>query len=378
MNAFRDDRASDLTPIQPPHNAYRCPAHLPLVSIVVTNFNYGRYIRFAIESARHQTYPRVEIVVIDDASTDGSGRATADWANELGDNRVRVLIIAQNVGQMGAIRAGLENSSGQFVVLLDADDALMPEFVERHVMAHLNGTFSAGLSASDTVQIDQDGALLEGTYCSHKKYRGDVDGPVRPILSSAVATLRGDRVEFGGPADRSIYFVDRTLAGWHGVAMSAFMWRRNLLDLIMPQVTEPFRICADYYLALYGHALTGTLTLWDRLSYFRFHQQNGFSKNAVLGGAWITGTFDPALKEAIEHQIAVHIAENYDRLDKAMGGQAFATFHRYCRATERAALLQMCPALTPPPAPPLSLKRRKKWYKLLPNKKWVPGGLRNR
>ncbi len=95
---------------------------LPLVTIVITNFNYRDYVGEAIRSALAQTYPNLEIVVVDDVSTDDSAEVIAKC---LGGRRNTTLFRrVYNGGQGAAMLDGLRNSEGEFICFLDADDGL--------------------------------------------------------------------------------------------------------------------------------------------------------------------------------------------------------------------------------------------------------------
>src|ERR1700691_1036540 len=99
----------------------------PLVSILINNYNYGRYIREAIESALTQTYTHTEIVVVDDGSTDNSFEVAASFGN-----RVR-LVRKENGGQASAFNAGFAASRGEIICFLDSDDLFIPTKVGRVV-----------------------------------------------------------------------------------------------------------------------------------------------------------------------------------------------------------------------------------------------------
>lgn len=101
-------------------------AQVPLASVIVTNHNYGRYVAEAIRSALAQTWPRVEVIVVDDGSTDNS-RAVIESFGE----RV-VAIFKTQGGQGSATNAGFAHSRGEIVVFLDADDVLLPGAVALH------------------------------------------------------------------------------------------------------------------------------------------------------------------------------------------------------------------------------------------------------
>jgi hypothetical protein len=102
---------------------------LPLVSIVIDSYNYARFLREAIDSALGQTYSRVEVVVVDDGSTDDSPEIILSY-----EDRV-VPVLKQNGGQGSAFNAGVAASQGDIVTFLDSDDYLLPQAVEQVVAA---------------------------------------------------------------------------------------------------------------------------------------------------------------------------------------------------------------------------------------------------
>jgi glycosyltransferase involved in cell wall biosynthesis len=102
---------------------------LPLVSVLVTCFNRRDRIARAISSAQRQTYPRVEVVVADDASTDGS----ADLARSLLRPEDQLVVREVNGGQNAALNSALALATGDIIAFCDSDDELLPAFVERTV-----------------------------------------------------------------------------------------------------------------------------------------------------------------------------------------------------------------------------------------------------
>lgn len=100
----------------------------PTVSVIIPNYNYGRFLGEAIESVWAQTYPCAEIIVVDDDSTDESLEILARY-EERG-----VKIIKQKNGGVGAARnAGARASSGDLLAFLDADDRWLPEKIAKQV-----------------------------------------------------------------------------------------------------------------------------------------------------------------------------------------------------------------------------------------------------
>lgn len=100
-----------------------------LVSIIISNYNYGRFLGAAIDTALAQTWPNLEIIVVDDGSTDESRTIIEHYGSAVRS------IFKANGGQTSAFNAGFAASSGEVVIFLDADDQLHPHCVET-VMRH--------------------------------------------------------------------------------------------------------------------------------------------------------------------------------------------------------------------------------------------------
>jgi glycosyltransferase involved in cell wall biosynthesis len=98
-------------------------ATLPLLSVIIPNYNYEAYVGEAIESALNLDWPHVEVIVIDDGSTDGSRAVLARYGA-----RIKT-ILQENSGQLVACNKGLALSRGELVIFLDSDDVLDPSLV---------------------------------------------------------------------------------------------------------------------------------------------------------------------------------------------------------------------------------------------------------
>ena len=99
----------------------------PLVSAIIPNYNYARFVGEAVESALRQTYQPLEIIVVDDGSPDNS----LEILRGFGD---KVIVIAQeNSGVSAARNNGVRSSSGELLAFLDADDVWYPRKIEKQV-----------------------------------------------------------------------------------------------------------------------------------------------------------------------------------------------------------------------------------------------------
>lgn len=102
----------------------------PLVSIVICAYNAGLLLGEAVDSALAQTWPKLEVLVVDDGSTDGSFRAI----ESISDPRLRILHHT-NRGKPASLNRALEELGGEFYAILDADDRCSPERVARQAAA---------------------------------------------------------------------------------------------------------------------------------------------------------------------------------------------------------------------------------------------------
>lgn len=127
---------------------------VPLVSVIIPTYNRSRLLRLAIESVLAQTYPAIEIIVVDDGSTDDTAAMLEQYAGRL------TYIRQANQGGTAARNAGLRAASGEYLTFLDHDDLMLPTKIERQVQM-LNARPEIGLVHCRWHFIDQDGNRLD-------------------------------------------------------------------------------------------------------------------------------------------------------------------------------------------------------------------------
>ena len=131
-------------------------AHSPLVTVYITNHNYGRYIEQAIQSVLRQTQRDFELIIIDDGSTDNSREVIERYA----EHRQVVTIFQQNKGLNVTNNIALRAARGKYVMRLDADD-----YLDEHAVEVLSGVLErepdAGLVFPDYYLVDEQGHVLE-------------------------------------------------------------------------------------------------------------------------------------------------------------------------------------------------------------------------
>ena len=99
-----------------------------LISVIVPIYNAEKFIDKSVGSVINQTYQNLEILLIDDGSTDSSALLCDEYAKK--DKRIKV-IHQENKGLSGARNTGIDNASGDYYVFIDADDEALPEMIER-------------------------------------------------------------------------------------------------------------------------------------------------------------------------------------------------------------------------------------------------------
>lgn len=178
----------------------------PLVSIIVTNYNYGRYLRAAIDSALAQTYSPVEVIVVDDGSTDESREVIESYEKRIAP------ITKANGGHGSALNAGFAASRGEIVIFLDADDELLPEAVDQVVKAWRPGVTKVQFQLE---MVDERGKPLGMRVPPFDGFipNGDIrdritrfgEYPTSPSSGNAYARTALNRLM---PIDESIWFAN--------------------------------------------------------------------------------------------------------------------------------------------------------------------------
>jgi glycosyltransferase involved in cell wall biosynthesis len=125
--------------------------NLPLVSVLISNYNYAPYLGQAIQSVLAQTYENFEIVICDDGSTDSSLEILERYKSR--DSRIKTIYQA-NGGQSLALNAAFSESNGDIICLLDADDVFMPEKV-RLVVNALAAAPASGFAVNRMLLVDK-------------------------------------------------------------------------------------------------------------------------------------------------------------------------------------------------------------------------------
>ncbi|MBW4636855.1 MAG: glycosyltransferase [Gloeocapsa sp. UFS-A4-WI-NPMV-4B04] len=213
---------------------------LPLVSVIINNYNYGHFLCEAIDSVLNQTYPNIEIVVVDDGSTDNSREIISSYQEKI------ISVLKENGGQASAFNAGFAASRGDIIFMLDSDDIFVPEKV------------------AEVVNIFEQ--YQDIGWCFNRLRFVDAKTNTFIKLSSEsgsrLCDLRTD--------------IKNGKMSFHAPATSGLCFKRSLLQMILP-MPEIIIITSDNYLKVAAVALSKGYFLDKQLSFLRLHNNNNYT-----------------------------------------------------------------------------------------------------
>ena len=259
----------------------------PIVSIIINNYNYDRFLAEAIDSALNQTYPHVEIIVVDDGSTDNSRNIIADYGNRI------VPVLKSNGGQASSFNEGFKASQGEIICLLDSDDIFHREKVEKIVtLFHDSNLIGAAVILFNSLEaVDENGDFIDSITTN----------TVYPDWS-ALAKIRGD--EFTGgehyffngemhqvcTPDQVYKFASKYRhIPYIGMPASNISMSRILASKIFPIPITNFNTSADCFVAKAASLLGSVYSTNLHLTQYRIHSKN----------AWFNKKETQELEEAV-------------------------------------------------------------------------------
>jgi hypothetical protein len=213
----------------------------PPATVIIVNHNYAPWLGEAIDSALAQTYPEVEVVVVDDGSTDSSRDVIASYRSHIRT------VLKPNEGQAAAMNAGFAVSQGDPVIFLDADDVLLPEAVT---------SAAEVLKDPGIAQVHWHHIVIDG--------ESQPTGERFPREPLPDGDLRESAVEEGPGVMATSPTSGNSFPRW-------------FLDRIMPIAPLTIRMCADQYVIRLA-PLFGRLAALDKpYSLYRRHERSGYA-----------------------------------------------------------------------------------------------------
>jgi glycosyltransferase involved in cell wall biosynthesis len=223
----------------------------PLVSVVVPVYNHERYVESALDSVAAQGHPALELIVVDDASSDGTPAAIERWRARAGGRfaRIESLRNETNLGAHASLNRGMAAAGGEYLALLNSDDRYGPRRIE---------TLLARMQA-------------EGSRFAFSAVM-PVDAAGRRTLASPLARrIATAREEIAALPSVSFGFIFRQLA----ISSGNFMFHRSIYETVGD--FAPLRYCHDWDYALRAFLHAEPVFVDEYLYEYRFHETNSFA-----------------------------------------------------------------------------------------------------
>lgn len=211
----------------------------PLVSIIIGNYNYDRFVGKAIDSALKQTYENVEVIVVDDGSQDKSREVITQYVNQI------IPIFKENGGQPSNYNAGFAQSKGEIICFLDSDDMFVPDKLEKVVRI---------FKSSEEIG-----------WCFHSMQLIDEDNNTLPTTNTPNYITR--KCDFRP-------FISAGRIPPHVPPCSGLCFRRSLLEKILPMPAPKIITNNDYYVKFMAVGLSKGFILSDALTLQKIHGNN--------------------------------------------------------------------------------------------------------
>jgi glycosyltransferase involved in cell wall biosynthesis len=234
----------------------------PLVSICIPTFNAARWIQVCLESALAQTYPSLEILIVDDGSTD----ETVELVRSIDDERIRLMVNEQNVGLAQNWNRCIEMSRADFIKLLFHDDLLYPDCVEKMMQLLLSHEHVGLVFSPRDVIVEEDPEgkstkkWLQNWTTLHTRFR-------------ALEAVNRGRDLF------TQYLSSGFQGNWIGEPSSVLIRKGcfTRLGLFNPKL---YQVCdVEMWLRIMFFYDIGFLP--EKLSAFRFHSDSTSSRNMI-------------------------------------------------------------------------------------------------
>ena len=231
----------------------------PLVSIITPSFNQARYIEATIQSVLGQDYPRIEYIVIDGGSSDG----TVDLLKKY-DHKLAYWVSEKDKGQTDAINKGFARATGDILAWINSDDTYEPGAIAAAVK-YLQEHPEAGMVYADCNFINEDGRVIGRFGSAQTDYRLLRQGYVH--IPQQTMFFRADLWKQVGPLDPSFYF-----------AMDYDLWTR--IAARSPIQYLPGQVWANFRLHTSGKTIAADDRCWPEM--IRVHYRDGGSFFSVI------------------------------------------------------------------------------------------------
>jgi glycosyltransferase involved in cell wall biosynthesis len=255
------------------------------VSVIISNYNYARYLKAAIDSVLAQTHQNIEIIIVDDGSTDNSREVITQLTTQYPDKINAIFQV--NLGQGAAFNTGFAAATGEIIAFLDADDVWAPKKLEQVLIEFRRPEIVGVMHPLES--IDANGNKIDSDVATKMRLGEDL---AKVVLNTGNA--------------------------WNFPPTSGLTYRRSTLSKVFPLDGVKWRLWADGCI-IYCTAFLGKIkTLNENLAYYRIHGANNhmnsdkvfaYEENALMG-IEMTNQYINKFLESIDYPQRVDLSRN--------------------------------------------------------------------
>ncbi len=243
---------------------------LPKISIIITFFNLGEYIKDCISSILGQTYNNFEIIIINDCSDEKNTKIL----NEIKNEKIKIINLNKNIGQLGAFLEGLKHSSGEFIASIDADDILLPNYLKTLLYTHLNN--NAALVSCACGEINSKGEITSLNYVANP-----IKTKQEKVSYSKIEKMLNNNENF---EIKHLTTKELPFAMWGWNPMSSAMYRKTALNILKYYPDIAFwKTGADKVIFSFLHLIGGSINISAVCFLYRHHNTNATQASLTYG-----------------------------------------------------------------------------------------------
>lgn len=247
--------------------------NMPLVSFVVTSYNYEKFIEQTLDSIVNQSYKNYEIIVVDDCSSDNSVSVIERFIAINQDKRITLITHSKNKGQLASMLDGLHIAQGEFVSFVDSDDVIVKEYTKAHLRVHM--AECVAFTSSQVIEIDENNTI----HTTHSIYSPQENANKEPSELENILDVDIDNLNYK-------ILKNKRFGGWFWSPNSSAMFRKSAIDIVLKyKGVDKWKICPDKFLFNFANLIGGSAIIYAPLVGYRRHQSNAGCGNYICGNS---------------------------------------------------------------------------------------------
>ena len=242
----------------------------PLVSFIVTSYNYSKFIEKTLDSIKNQDYENFEIIVVDDFSEDNSVEIIERYIQFNQDIRITFIKHTSNLGQMASMMDGLKVANGVFISFVDSDDMLLPDYTKINIKTHLSS--SVAFTSSKIVEIDENDEVHTLNSISSANNQDLKIKKLEDLLNVDTENIKFE------------YVKEKRFGSWYWSPNSSAMYRKSVLEImLLYDGYDKWHVCPDKFIFNILHLIGGSIVIDANLTARRLHKNNAGQADYVIG-----------------------------------------------------------------------------------------------